>query len=444
MREERSVIHLNVADFAVQVERLMDPRLRGRPMIIAAEGGARSVVYDMSDEAYGMGVRKGMPLRMASRLCRDATVLPPHTDRYERAVQELWQHALPYSPRVEIPDGDGHLFVDTTGTGMLFGSPWDVAWRLRKEIKARLGLYPIWSVAPNKLTAKVATRVVKPAGELILGHGEEEAFLAPLPVDLLPGIEAEDLYRLKGEFRLRRIRDLAAWTIPQLQVVFGKRSRHLHQASRGIDPTPVAMAGQRPLETSASHLFGEDTNHWPMLEAVLYTLAEQVGWDLREKRLVAGKVVVVVDFTDGARAVRQKKTARATAMDLALFEAARCALHAAAFNRRGRIRHLKLSAGLVTYPPAQLELFPAYCEEAGGAPAGAQITGGAGGAAIPTWPVIHTSPDYPTTEMAATTAAHPPQTVCEDLTAAMDSIRTKFGKTAIKTGRTMQLHHSSP
>ena len=77
----RSIIHLNVADFAVAVERVVDSRLQDRPVIIAPEGAARAAVYDMSEEAYQCGVRKGMALRRALRYCRGAAVLPPHLDR---------------------------------------------------------------------------------------------------------------------------------------------------------------------------------------------------------------------------------------------------------------------------------------------------------------------------------------------------------------------------
>jgi len=86
---ERSIIHLNVADFAVAVERAIDCRLKDRPVIIAPEGAARAAVYDMSEEAYCNGIRKGMALRRAVRLCRDARLLPPHPDRYEHAMRSL-------------------------------------------------------------------------------------------------------------------------------------------------------------------------------------------------------------------------------------------------------------------------------------------------------------------------------------------------------------------
>ena len=131
---ERSIIHLNVADFAVAVERVVNSGLRERPVVVAPQGSARARVYDMSEEAYQCGVRKNMPLRTARRLCRDAHVLPPRPDRYERAMRALFKRALTYSPLVESGEVDGHLFVDITGTSRLFGPSVDVAWRMRRQV----------------------------------------------------------------------------------------------------------------------------------------------------------------------------------------------------------------------------------------------------------------------------------------------------------------------
>ena len=136
--QERTIIHLNVADFAVAVEQAVDPFLCGRPVIIALPGAARAKVYDMSEEAYQCGVHKGMALVRARRLCRDAIFLPPHPDRYDRAMAAFLECAMPYSPLIEVADGYGHLFLDASGTGKLFGPARDVAWRIRKKAKTEL------------------------------------------------------------------------------------------------------------------------------------------------------------------------------------------------------------------------------------------------------------------------------------------------------------------
>jgi DNA polymerase-4 len=352
---DRAIIHLNVADFAVAVERLVDCRLKNRPVIIAPKGAPRGTVYDMSEEAYRAGVRKGMPLRRAVRLSRDAQVLPPHSHRYERAMQALLQQALAFSPRVEVTGGDGHLFMDVTGTRRLFGLPMDIAWRLRRQARKELDLDPIWSVAPNKLVAKVATRLVKPIGEYIVAPGEEEAFLAPLPLNLVPGIERRDLIRLQ-ELNLTRVSQVTSLTLAQLQVPFISNARLIYEAVRGIDPSPVLPVGQKPPMITADYEFETDTNDQSSLETVLYRLVEQAGKDLRKRRMAARRIKIILDYSDGMRRIRQKAANPPTANDLTLFEQAQRVLRLT-WTRRVRIRHLRLICDRLSFPPAQLELF---------------------------------------------------------------------------------------
>ena len=296
-----------------------------------------------------------MALARAARRCRDACVLPPHPERYEQAMRALLQRALPFSPRIEAGEIDGHLFIDATGTGRLFGPPMDVAWRLRREIRPSLCLAPIWSVAPNKLVAKVATRLVKPEGEYIVAAGEEQAFLAPLGLGVIPGIEREDLIRLR-EFNLTRVHDVAALRLEELQVPFGRRAMFLYETVRGIDPSPVLAVGETPPAVASGHVFATDTNDTGALLAALYRLIEQAGGELRRRRRAAQRVAVLLDYSDGVRGVRSAASRPATANDITLFEAARKALFLA-WARRVRVRRLRLVCDRLVFPPAQLALF---------------------------------------------------------------------------------------
>ena len=358
---ERSIIHINVVDFAVAVERLVDRRLKGRPVIVAHDTAVRATVYDMSEEAYQNGVRKGMSLRQALRYCRDAVVLPLHRFRYERAMLQLLKCALPYSPLIEKSDHDGHLFIDVTGTGRLFGPPPDIAWRIRKAMRANMGFDPIWSVAPNKLVAKVATRMVKPVGEYIVGAGEEACFMKPLPIHLVPGVEREDLKYFR-EFNLTRTGHVANLSMGQLYVMFGNRSHSLYNAVRGIDPSPVLPAGQEHPMVSVDHTFGNDTNTATSVEGALFRLVEKAGINLRERRLTARRIRIVVEYSDGRRMIRQTTADPATANDFRLFAVAKTALKRV-WKRRVRIRHLCLICHRLTHPPAQMALFSEHEQE---------------------------------------------------------------------------------
>jgi len=351
----RFIIHLNVADFAVAVERVLDRRLADRPVVIAPAGAIRAAVYDMSQEAYLAGIRKGMLLNRALKCCPDARVLPPHPDRYEQAMRTLFKQVLPFSPLVEPGADDGHLFVDVTGTSRLFGPAVDVAWRLGRQIRSDLGLSPIWSVAPNKLLAKVGTRLVKPLGEYIVGSGEETAFLAPLPLWLLPGIEPADLIRFRS-LNLTRVGQAMALDPDQLAIPFGKRATFLHDTLRGMDTSPVRPTDATAPKVMAEQIFDTDTNRTSVLEGALYRLVEQAGRALREQCLAARRVGVFLDYADGVRRVRSAVIRPASANDITLFEQVRTVFYSA-WSRRVRVRHLRLVCDRLTFPPAQQPLF---------------------------------------------------------------------------------------
>jgi DNA polymerase-4 len=205
------------------------------------------------------------------------------------------------------------------------------------------------------LVAKVATRLVKPDGEYIVGAGEEKSLLAPLPISLVPGIEGEDLHRLQ-EFNLTRVFQFTALSLEQLQIPFGARALFLYEAARGIDPSPVLPVGQQPPKVIADHEFGNDTNNIPVLERALCGLVEQIGGRLRQRRRAAGRIAVILDYSDGMRRIRQLAAKPATANDLTLFTLARRTL-LLALTRRVRVRHVRLICDRLTFPPAQLDLF---------------------------------------------------------------------------------------
>ncbi|HTL53045.1 MAG TPA: hypothetical protein VL860_10750 [Planctomycetota bacterium] len=355
MLRERAIIHLNVADFAVAVEQSLDAKLRGRPLIIAEPGATRARVFDMSETAYRAGVRKGMRLSHAQSLSRDLRVLPLRLDRYARAMHSLAGHARPYSPQIEQPDRNGHLFVDVTGTGRLWGPPPDVAWRMRKSVRAAMGLDPIWALATNKLVAKVATRLVKPAGEYIVEAGDEAAFLKPIPMRLFPGLHPQTLARLK-DFHLWHAGEVAHLSLAQLEAAVGKQARRVYDLVRGVDPAPVLDVDRAQDEITHEHEFADDTTDAARIDNELYRLADRLGGDLRARKTGARRLTLHLAYSDGVTAQRQVTFAGADDHTPRLYAAARTLLEAA-WQRRIRLRHLQLTGSCLAAPVTQLDLF---------------------------------------------------------------------------------------
>ncbi len=352
---ERSIIHLNVADFAVAVEQTRNPGLKGAPVIIAPTGAPRAVVYDMSEEAFQEGVQKGMPLGRAFRLSPRATLLPPCPNLYERAMKALIAKSLAYSPRIESGKRDGHLFIDATGTSRMFGPAVDVAWRLNREMKTSLGLDPVWSVATNKLVAKVATRLAKPFGEYIVGPGEEAAFLSPLPLEIIPGFGKEDLLRLR-EFNLERVFELRSLDLAQLETAFGKRAGAIFHGIRGVDAAPVARVAHGGELLGGDHEFPEDTNNGTCLKQGVHLVVASLCQKLRRREVHCATLTLVLTYSDGIRRYARMRLKPATASDFTMFRQCVPLLYKA-WNRRIRIRHLGLVCDRAVPPDPQLDLF---------------------------------------------------------------------------------------
>jgi DNA polymerase IV len=351
---ERKVIHLNIADFGVAVERILDRALRTRALILASPA-ARAVVYDMSEEAYQDGVRKGMLLSQAQRRCRQATVLPPRPEQYQRVLQHCLSHARSYTPLVEQSSGNGHLFLDVTGTHRLFGPAPDIGWRLRNALRREFGLDPIWSLAPNKLVAKVASRLVKPSGEYIVAAGEEGSFLAPLPLHLLPGVRAEEQARL-AELNIRLIGQAALLTRTDLGLICGQRAHCLYETLRGVDQEPVQTRDQSRRQLEEQHTFSPDTNQEAEVRSALARLTMNAGATLRRRSLGCRRVIVTLTYSDGITTSRQVLAKTPTNDDQPLIALSCTALYRA-WRRRTRLRQLALHYDRLCRPAHQLSLF---------------------------------------------------------------------------------------
>jgi DNA polymerase-4 len=358
---DRSIIHLNIADFAIAVETNMQPSLKGYPLIIAPQGAPRAVVYDMSEAAYQEGIRKGMPLARAKRLNKKIKIMPPSFNRYERAMKDLLKETLAFTPLIESGTLDGHIFMDVTGSRRLFGPSADVAFKLKKAFKKTFNLDPIWSVATNKLVAKVATRIVKPVGEYIVPPGDEKAFLAPLPIHLIPGLVKTDLTRL-CEFNLFLVSQARALTLEQLHVPFHQRAPLIYERIRGIDPTPVTALRENRSSIRADHEFSNDTNNTILLKRALYLMIEKICSTLRYRKLTGAAAKIILSYSDGLQSASKLKLAPSTSNEMTMFKKCRPLLDRA-WTRRVRIRHMRLTCEKLASCERQADLFSAITKE---------------------------------------------------------------------------------
>jgi len=350
---DREIIYLTVPAFPVAVERVVHPELRGRPVVVAPPGAARSVVTAVSPEAWDAGIRKGMVLARAMRYCRSAIVLPPNEPLYLRASRAIFQVLENFSPVLE-PSGHGHAYLDITGTGRLFGPPRDTAWKAQLEIRRRLRLDAALGVASNKMVSKIASDVIRPAGLQDVPHGNESSFLSPLPVRLLPGVGLRT-ERQCDDLNIRIIRDIAVMRLDLLTLAFGRFGFVLHQRAQGIDRTPVyPMRAVPALERE--RVLPEDSNEFEVLKRALLDLCAQAGEQLRETKQCAGRMELRVRYAD-YREDGHKTPVKPPAQSSAVLYARALPLLDAVLKRRTRVRSMNLRLTELSLGSRQLELF---------------------------------------------------------------------------------------
>src|SRR2546421_76370 len=191
--DEATILHADLDAFYASVEQRDDPELRGRPVIVGP-----GVVLSASYEARAYGIHSAMGGGRARRLCPQARAVEPRWSAYveaSRAVFAIFEQTAPVVEGLSIDEA----FLDVTGLERISGSPIEIATRLRREVRERVGLPITVGVATTKHLAKVASGVAKPDGLLVVLPGEELAFLHPLPVERLWGVGPVTAAKLHAE-----------------------------------------------------------------------------------------------------------------------------------------------------------------------------------------------------------------------------------------------------
>ncbi len=250
----RKIVHVDMDAFYASVEQRDDPRLRGKPVVVAWKG-ARSVVCAASYEARKCGVRSAMPALRAERLCPQAIFVPPDFTRYKAVSRQVRAIFARHTDLVEpLSLDEAYLDVTVTKTGL--PSATATAEAIRAAIREETHLTASAGVAPNKFIAKIASDFRKPDGLFVVKPGDVLAFLAPLPVERLPGV-GKVMQRRLAELAIATIADLRAFDAGELERRFGRYGKRLHELSLGIDERPVTP--DRPtLQISSEDTFERD------------------------------------------------------------------------------------------------------------------------------------------------------------------------------------------
>ncbi|MGC8873272.1 MAG: DNA polymerase IV [Chloroflexia bacterium] len=352
----RVILCLDMDAFFVSVERSLRPELEGKPVVVGGHLEGRGVVSSASYEARAYGIHAAMPLTQARRLCPHAIFLPGRFDLYRQASRQVRSFLEGLSPWVEMASID-EAFVDLTGSERTLGDPFQVARDLQERIRRELHLPCSIGLAGNKLVAKVACSRAKPAGLLQVPIGQEAAFLAPLPITVLPGIGPHTAARL-AELRLTTCAELAAAPAGLLERILGPHAPALQRRARGEDRSPVSPCARPVRSISRAVTFSRDSRDLAFLRATLCLLVEEVGYALRRNGLGCHCITVQVRWANFSTQSRQQTLPHPTASDAALLRVTGDLLDDLLDCSRQRIRLLGVQVSRLILQGMQLPLLP--------------------------------------------------------------------------------------
>ena len=332
------VLHADADAFFASVEQRDDPRLRGRPVIVAGSaggGGGGGVVLAASYEAKAYGIRTAMGGRRARRLCPDAIVVPPRFSAYTEASRALFAVFEDLSPVVEGLSID-EAFLDVRGMERIAGTPLEIAVRLRAAVRERVGLPVTVGVARTKFLAKVASGVAKPDGLLAVPPDRELAFLHPLPVECVWGVGPATARRLQA-WNVRTVGELAALSEKTLVAMLGRAAgRQLNALAHNRDFRRVEP-GRRRGSIGSQRALGRGRHSAEQIDAALVGIVDRIARRLRAAHRVGRTVVLRLRFGDFERATRSHTLPFATACTQTILVTARALLATAtpSIERRG-------------------------------------------------------------------------------------------------------------
>jgi DNA polymerase IV (DinB-like DNA polymerase) len=302
----RIIFHMDMDHFYTAVEERELPEYKGKPVVVGAdpkEGKGRGVVSTSNYEARKAGVRSGMPISRAWKLCSEAIYLPPNFPLYIKVSNEIMEITRKYADKFE-QWGLDEAFLDVSARVKNYAEAEALAKQLKREIKEKERLTCSVGVGPNKLIAKVASDYQKPDGLTIVKEAEAEAFLAPLPVRKLLWVGRKTEAKLK-KIGVNTIGDLARYDPTLLAEAFGMMGTQMHLMARGIDRSEVEA---RTEVKSISHetTFEEDTDDAEAVLKALDALAVEVSKEVAAQKLFFKTVTIKVRYENFETHTRSK------------------------------------------------------------------------------------------------------------------------------------------
>ncbi|NLO31775.1 MAG: DNA polymerase IV [Candidatus Hydrogenedentes bacterium] len=352
---QRRLLHIDMDAFFASVEIARNPSLRGQPVIVGGGAGdSRGVVTSASYEARHFGVRSAMPIAQARRLCPQAVFIPCSHGLYGKVSRRIHAILESVTPQVQMASID-EANLDITGSIHLFGSEEALAAHIKKMIWEQEQITATIGIASNKAVAKIAANEAKPNCCLTIDPGDEQAFLAPLSVRVLPGVgkHTGDSLEQLGIMTVQQLREIPPGL---LERCMGENlARHLRVSAMGEGDDRIVLNVQ-PKSISRETTFSSDLTDWEVIQSVLFRLVEDCAYTMRSEGLETRRVTLKVRYRDFLTKTFSKSLSESTSLDTTLLDAI-AALVPKAKSRRASVRLIGVNLSALSAHQHQLDLF---------------------------------------------------------------------------------------
>ncbi|WP_019004464.1 DNA polymerase IV [Cohnella laeviribosi] len=291
--KRRVILHIDMNAFYCSVHAAEDPeRYAGKATAVAGSVELRKgIVVTSSYEARARGVRTGMTVRQAQRVCPELILIAPDFDLYRKYSRGFLRIAGSYTPLVEAVSID-ECYLDITGSGQ-FGTPLQIAEAIQRRVREELSLPCSIGIAPNKLLAKMASDMRKPNAITVLRRREVPALLWDKPCQTLFGIGRKTAAKLE-RMNIRTIGQLAAADAALLKEKFGVYGEWMKRAAHGIDDSPVEPIREAAKSIGHTTTLPADLTRRDDWRRVLLNLADQTTRRLRRQSMLCSTVQIVI------------------------------------------------------------------------------------------------------------------------------------------------------
>jgi len=311
---DRQIVHIDLDSFFVSVERLINPLLMGKPVLVGGTSD-RGVVASCSYEAREFGIHSAMPIKMARQLCPEAIIVKGDASQYTKYSNIITEIIGEDVPLYEKPSID-EFYIDLTGMDRFFGC-YKMATELRQKIMRETNLPISFALSSNKTVSKIGTGEAKPNGQKEIPFGTEKGFLAPLSIRKIPMVGDKTYHLLRG-MGVAFIHTLQEMPIELMQQVLGENGTIIWRKANGIDNSLVIPYSERK-SISTERTFDKDTIDVKALKGLLIGMTEKLTFQLRSENKLTACVTVKIRYSDFNTYTMQARIAY-TALDHVLIE----------------------------------------------------------------------------------------------------------------------------